>query len=93
MLLFDRYAIDSSGVDEFTTHLSALLDKMRAAPGCLWADGTRAMDDEPSFVVASEWRTEADAEAWLAFGPAAKFETDVDAHLRGDVTRRRFVSP
>lgn len=92
LLLFDRYAIEPSGVDAFSGPLDEVLDAMRSAPGCLWADAARALDDDPSFIVASEWRTEADGDAWLSCQAADAFAASVDATLRTEVTRRRFAS-
>ena len=65
---------------------------MRSAPGALWADAARATDDDPSWIVLSEWRTEADLAAWESGAPASEFSDAAEALLRGDITRRRFAS-
>ena len=66
---------------------------MRGASGNLWADAARAFDDEPSYIVASEWRSEADVNAWDACDSAAGFAEAIYPLLRGEATRRRFKDP
>jgi quinol monooxygenase YgiN len=65
---------------------------MRSAPGALWADAARAGDDDPSWIVLSEWRTAADLDAWESGPASTQFSQAADALLRGDITRRRFGS-
>jgi quinol monooxygenase YgiN len=88
VLALERYPVDPSNVAAFEASMDERLGRMRAAAGNLWADLARAGDDAPSFLVLSEWRTAADADAWDAAGSPE----DLDPLLRGDVTRRRFVS-
>ena len=92
VLAFERHPVDPAQTQAFEALVGALLDEMRRAPGNLWADAARAFDDDPSYLVTSEWRTEADAEAWQASGDAVGFAERSDPMLRGDVTRRRFVA-
>ncbi len=92
VLAFERHPVDPSHEEAFEDALRAFVDEIRAAPGALWADAARAFDDDPSYVVASEWRTEADADAWEASEAATAFRERTDALLRGDVTRRRFTA-
>jgi len=93
VLAFERYPVDPNRTSEFEALVNDLLEHMRAAPGVLWADGMKAFDDEPSYVLLSEWRTDADLDAWGATETAGGFADDVDAALRGEVTRRRLSSP
>jgi quinol monooxygenase YgiN len=90
VLLFERHPVDPSRSVDFERLVHDVLSRMRAAPGGLWADCARAFDDDPSFLLVSEWRSEADAEAWGASPDATGFERDSDAMRRADVTRRRF---
>lgn len=92
VLSFERYPVDPKRTDDFAALVGKLLDDIRKAPGVLWADATKAFDDEPSYIVLSEWRTDADFEAWEAAAPAKTFRDDVDIHLRDEPTRRRFTS-
>ncbi|MEX0874638.1 MAG: antibiotic biosynthesis monooxygenase [Actinomycetota bacterium] len=92
VLAFERHPVASESVEGFIELLSGLLDAMRSAPGALWADAARAGDDDPSWLVLSEWRTGADLDAWESSLPAAEFSQAADALLRGDITRRHFGS-
>lgn len=93
VLSFERYPVDPKHADVFEALVGELLEKMRSAPGALWADCARAFDDEPSYLLLSEWRTGADLEAWQASGVPAGFGGSADVTLRGEATRRSFVSP
>jgi heme-degrading monooxygenase HmoA len=90
VLAFERYPVEPSSTDAFEELVGRLLVRARAAPGALWADAARAFDDEPSYLVLSEWRTEADFASWEVSREIGDFQDDVDALLRGDITRRRF---
>jgi heme-degrading monooxygenase HmoA len=92
VLRFERYPVDAKRTEGFEALVGAFLDAMRAAPGLLWADATKAFDDDPSYVVLSEWRTDADLDAWESSGAATTFGDGVDVHLRDDPTSRRFTS-
>lgn len=92
VLQLERHPVQPASVDAFETRLRAILEDMRRAPGALWADAARAFDDDPSYVIASEWRTEADAEAWTNSAQARRFASFADPLVRGDVSRRRFTA-
>ncbi len=91
VLAFERHPVAPESADAFGEIVAVMLEAMRAAPGALWADAARAADDDPSWIVLSEWRTEADLAAWEVGGGATAFAQTSDALLRGDVTRRRFA--
>lgn len=90
VLSFERYPVDPQRTQEFVALVDKLLEEMRSAPGVLWADATKAFDDEPSYILLGEWRTDADLEAWNGDPSAKAFRDDVDVNLRGEPTRRRF---
>jgi heme-degrading monooxygenase HmoA len=93
VLSFERYPVHPASVAPFETTLDDVVGTMREAPGALWADAARARDDDPSYLLLSEWRTEADLQAWddgRAFG---EFTDRTDALVREAPTRRRFTSP
>ena len=92
VLALDRYAVAPDSEKRFRELIDELLIRMRVAGGILWADAAKASDDEPSYVVLSEWRSDADLEAWETDDPAAVFRDGVDVLLRGEVVRRRFVN-
>ena len=75
---------------EFERLAAELVDAARAASGMLWADVARAADDEPSFILLSEWRTHADLDAWESSDETVRVRDEIDNVARGDVTRRRF---
>jgi quinol monooxygenase YgiN len=91
VLAFERHPVALESADAFGELLAPVLEAMRSAPGALWADAARAADDDPSWIVLSEWRTAADLDAWEAGSEATEFAQASDALLRGDVTRRRFA--
>ena len=90
---FERYPVAAERMDEFERRVTALLARMRAAPGALWAEGLRALDGAGGYAVAAEWRTDADADAWAASESAGAFAAEADVLLGAEITRRRFVSP
>ncbi len=92
VLSFERYPVDPNQTERFEALVEELLTKMRSAPGALWADCARAFDDEPSYLLLSEWRTDADFEAWRAGDGPLRFAEAVDIALRGEATKRSFVS-
>ena len=92
VLAFERYPVDPAGEKSFNQLVVELLEQMRSAGGALWADAALAFDDKPSYVVLSEWRSRPDLEAWDASEAARAFRDRTDAHLRGEVTRRRFAT-
>lgn len=92
VLAFERYPVADDEA-RFREALDGLLEHMRESSGVLWADAGKAFDDEPSYIVLSEWRTEADLDAWEQTGDSRSFGDEIDVLLRGDVTRRRFTSP
>lgn len=92
VLAFERYPADRRTLEDAAALVAELVGVMREQPGLLWADGARAFDDDPSFVVWAEWRTVADADAWERAPAARSLHERLDPHLRGEVTRRRFTS-
>ena len=92
VLSFERYPVASEQVEAFERAVAALVGSMRSAPGALWAEGMRGLDGAGGYVVAAEWRTEADADAWGSSTEAKRFAADVDVLLGAEVTCRRFVS-
>jgi quinol monooxygenase YgiN len=90
VLILERHPVDPRSAPEFDQLADEVLVQMRAAPGALWADAARSLDADPSYLVASEWRTEADADAWTSSPQALWFADAIDPLLRADVTRRRF---
>lgn len=79
-------------VQEFEALAGGYVAETRAHPGSLWADLVRAADDDPSFLVLSEWRTGADLDAFSSGPSAAAFEEEAVIMLRGEATTRRFES-
>lgn len=92
VLQFERHPVQPGCEDGFESLASQLLDQMRREPGLLWADIARASDDDPSFVLFSEWRTAPDLDQWLGGAHATEFASKCDVYLREDPTRRRFAS-
>lgn len=92
VLVLERHPVDARKAPEFEQLLDEVLVQMRAAPGSLWADAARSLDADPSYLVAAEWRTEADADAWTSSAEARWFADAADPLLRGDVTRRSFTA-
>lgn len=90
VLVLERHPVDTRSVPEFERLIDELLVRMREAPGALWADAGRSLEGEPSYLVAGEWRTEADADAWTSSAGAVWFADAAEPLLRGEVTRRRF---
>jgi quinol monooxygenase YgiN len=93
VLCLERFPVDAGRTDDFERAVADMLVALRAAPGAMWADVARTLDGDPSYLLTAEWRTEADADAWNASVTASEFVQGAEALLRGDVTRRRFVSP
>ena len=93
VLLYERYPVDPVRSREFEHAANELLSALRKAPGALWAELSRAVDGDQTYLLIAEWRTEADADAWAASGPAVEFMRAVDVLLGAEITRRRFVSP
>jgi quinol monooxygenase YgiN len=91
-LAFERYPVDPKSTDRFVAAVNEVLPAMRSASGALWADAMKAFDDDPSYLLLSEWRTDADLDAWESGAAARSFRDGIDVHLRGDPTRRRFGS-
>ena len=91
VLVFERLPVHPDAVDTFADRLRASLELMHSCPGLLWADAAEAMDDQPSWVVLSEWRTSADADAWESDPGTVELREALDPLLRGEVTRRRFA--
>jgi quinol monooxygenase YgiN len=93
VLSFERFPVEPRQLEPFEAHVRRLLEAMREASGNLWADAARAFDDEPSYIVASEWRSEADVDAWDGCDAAAGFGEATYPLLRGEATHRRFKDP
>lgn len=93
VLAFERHPVHPAAVGRFEAFLHDLLEGVRGAPGLLWADAARAVDDEPSFIILSEWRTAEDLDAWEASTAARELGERAEGWVRGRPTRRRFHSP
>lgn len=91
VLSVERHPVHPASVDAFETLLDEMLAEMRHRPGSLWADAARALDDDPSYLVVSEWRTQADLDAWETSGEASAYRDRGEALVRATPTRRRFV--
>jgi quinol monooxygenase YgiN len=92
VLVFERHPVDARHTPEFERLVDEVLAKMRLHPGVLWADAARWIDVDPGYLVASEWRTDADADAWTSSADADWFAEAAHPLLRGEVTRRRFTA-
>lgn len=92
VLYFERHPVHPNCVGSFEALAADFVAEARRASGVLWADVFRASDDDPSFLVLSEWRTEADLRGWLSGQPAATFAQSADVLWREEPTRRRFMS-
>jgi quinol monooxygenase YgiN len=87
VLVLERYQADPSHTARFEELALERVTRMREAHGALWADLSRSSDDAGGYLLASEWRTDEDAEA---FDPPSE---DFGSVLTGEITRRRFLSP
>jgi heme-degrading monooxygenase HmoA len=92
VLSFERYPVAAERIEAFERAVAGLVGAMRTAPGALWAEGLRGLDPGGGYVVAAEWRTEADADAWVTSEQARRFAEEVDVLLGAEVTRRRFTA-
>jgi heme-degrading monooxygenase HmoA len=92
VLTFERYPVAAEQIEAFERAVAGLVASMRTAPGALWAEGLRGLDAGGGYVLAAEWRTEADADAWASSAEAGRFSEAVDVLLGAEVTRRRFAS-
>ena len=90
VLAFARYPVEPASETHFKQLVDEHLARIRSAGGALWADAAKAMDDEPSYILLSEWRTSADLDAWETTNEAQDLRDRSDGYLRGEVTRRRF---
>lgn len=71
--------------------LTEMVDVMREQPGALWAQVSRALDDDQGYAVLSEWRTTGDLEAWRKDG-GRRFSDRVSTLVIGDVGHRTFTT-
>ena len=92
VLSLQRFPVDPARLELFDAIVRRLVEAMRVASGNLWADAARAFDDDPSYLVLSEWRARADADAWDASQRAVDLDAEVHPLLRGEPTRRRLYS-
>jgi quinol monooxygenase YgiN len=92
VLSLQRFPVDAQQLAVFEDLAGRLVEAMRTAPGNLWADAARAFDDDPSYLVLSEWRGVADADAWDASQDALELEEGIYPLLRADPTRRRLAA-
>jgi heme-degrading monooxygenase HmoA len=92
ILALERYPVAPDAEERFLEFVDVLLSRMRTAGGLLWTDAARAFDDEPSYIVLSEWRSAADLDAWEEGEDARALRDRSDVLLRGGVMRRRFTS-
>ncbi|HVL82300.1 MAG TPA: antibiotic biosynthesis monooxygenase family protein [Actinomycetota bacterium] len=90
VLIHERHAVHPRHAEAYRALLSEMVSSARAAPGVLWADAAEAWDDQPSFVVLSEWRTSADADAWLASPARIRVLDRGEPWLREGTATRRF---
>ncbi len=93
MLSVERHPVHPASVDAFEALVAELLGEMRGRPGCLWADAAKALDDDPSYLVVSEWRAEADLDAWETSKEASAYRDRGEELVREAPTRRRFAGP
>ncbi len=92
VLSFERFPVASDQIEAFERAVAGLVAQIRSAPGALWAEGLRGLDSAGGYVLAAEWRTEADADAWESSAAARTFGETVDVLLGAEITRRRFAS-
>ena len=92
VLCYERHPVHPDHRDDYVALLAEMTVAMRAASGALWADAAEATDDPPSFVVLSEWRTPADADAWESGSERSGFVDRSEHWLRETGVRRRFSS-
>jgi quinol monooxygenase YgiN len=88
VLSFERFSVTPEAEVRVREIATTVLDALRAAPGALWAELATAADG--GFLLVSEWRTAPDADAWGTGEAAANFAQELDPHLVGEYTRRRF---
>lgn len=89
VLSLEQYSVAAGSRTDFEPLLAELLTVMRTQPGLLWADGGRT-EDETAYVLLSEWRSQADLDAWQKTPASRDWEQATDPLLTGDGTRRRF---
>jgi heme-degrading monooxygenase HmoA len=92
VLRFERFPVDQDRTKDFERLAAQMLAVLRSAPGALWAEAARTTEGDPGYLVVSEWRTPADADAWASSDEAGRFDQGAEALLRGDVSRRRFTA-
>jgi heme-degrading monooxygenase HmoA len=92
VLTFERYPVVGERIDDFERAAAGFIASMRNAAGALWAEGWRGLDTGGGYVVAAEWRTDADADAWSSGTEAQRFAAEVDVLVGAEITRRRFVA-
>lgn len=91
VLALERHPVHPARVDDFERLLDDVLAELRRQPGLLWADAASAVDDRPSYVLLSEWRTAGDLDAWEESTAFRDYAERGEAYLREAPTRRRFT--
>ncbi|HVE93032.1 MAG TPA: antibiotic biosynthesis monooxygenase family protein [Actinomycetota bacterium] len=89
-LWLERLPVHPARVVELEGLLGEMVAEMRSAAGCLWTDASAAMDDVPSYLVLSEWRSSSDLEAWLGGAGCRELGLRREPWLRDSVSGRRF---
>ena len=75
---------------DFEREIGRLVEQMR--PFALWVDVAASVVDADVVSVLSEWRTDADLDAFLAGSQYPHLSQGLDPHVRESPTVRRFHS-
>jgi quinol monooxygenase YgiN len=90
VLLLERHLLDDTFRDEYERAVSDLLALMRVAGGFLWADAAESLQEPGTVSIASEWRTDADLDAFCAADAYREFVERNDLRLHEPPMVRRF---
>jgi heme-degrading monooxygenase HmoA len=82
---------DTADIQDFEGDMRAMAELAETSPGYVWSEMGRSMQDQPVYVVVSEWDDIDDVRAWEHNVVHVEVQLKWKPHLQEPLVHRRFT--
>jgi heme-degrading monooxygenase HmoA len=92
ILAYLRFRLaESANIQDFEVDMRAMAELAKTQPGYMWSEMGRSLQDQPVYVVVSEWDDIDDVRRWEHSKAHVAIQRKWEPHLHEPLVHRRFT--